>query len=224
MTWLNKEVPREALIPDLRNSMLAQAWLYASKAEDAEVASRTAATSLVRTNPPVQDEGSLAEPQDIGELADAGIRELVGQDFKRHELTNLVTAILRAQAYIADMSSPGSDRGMDIVAGSGPLGFEKPRMCVQVKSGQGPADGTVLRALSGSVQNSGADYGLLVSWGGFTGPTQKEAQQSNYFNIRLWDSQALLNALFAVYARLPADIRARIPIKQIWIVADPRAC
>ena len=129
-----------------------------SKVEDAEIACRTAANSPVCTGSSGQDEDDLAEPQDIGELADAGIRELVGQDFKGHELTNLVTAILRAQGYIADMSRPGSVRGIDIVAGSGPLGFDKPRMCVQVKSGQGPADGTVLRALSGSVQNSEADY------------------------------------------------------------------
>ena len=62
-----------------------------------------------------------------------------------------------------------------------------------------------------------------MSWSGFTPPTNREARESNYFNIRLWDSQGLLDALFAVYNQLPADIRARIPLKQIWIVADPDA-
>ena len=93
-----------------------------------------------------------------------------------------------------------------------------------MRSGQVRADtcGCYGTAVTGRQrQKLGADYGLLVSWGGFTAPTQKEARQSNYFNMRLWDSQALLNALYEVYGRLPADIRARIPIKQIWIVADP---
>ena len=90
-----------------------------------------------------------------------------------------------------------------------------------MKSGGKTTDVTVLRALAGSVKNAGADYGLLVSWSGFTSSTEKEARQSNYFNIRLWDSRKLLNALFEVYDRLPANIRARIPLERIWIVADP---
>ena len=221
--WLNKEVPKEDLAPELRNAMFGQGWLYPWKAENAERRVREAAsgdhfTEKAKAGP---TESGVDEQQDIGELADAKIRERVGQEFQGHELANLVTAILRAQGYVANMSPPGPDGGIDIVAGGGPLGFDKPRMCVQVKSGGKPADVTVLRALAGSVKNSGADYGLLVSWRGFTSSTEREARESNYFNIRLWDSKALIDALFEMYDRLPADIRARIPIKQIWIVADP---
>ncbi len=168
-----------------------------------------------------QPDTEVGESPDVSELAAARIREYVEQHFGGHEFAYLVGAILQAHGYMVEVSPPGPDGGVDIVGGSGPMGFDKPRMCVQVKSGLKSTDPTVLRALAGSVQNSRADYGLLVSWGGFTDSTKREARQSNYFNIRLWDSEAFLNALFAVYDRLPADIRARIPIKQIWIVAEP---
>ena len=221
--WLNKEVPRKSLDSDLSKVMFANPWLFQWKAENAEERIWAAANG---ENGPERAgvesaESGVDEHQNISEQAAEDIRAYVDREFPRHGLAYLVGAILRVQGYVAEVSPAGPDGGIDIVAGSGPLGFDSPRMCVQVKSGLKKTDPTVLRALAGSVQNSRADYGLLVSWGGFTDATLKEARQSNYFNVRLWDSQALLNALFEVYDRLPAEIRARIPLTQIWVVADP---
>ena len=205
--------------------MFAVAWLFQWNAEDAEERAWGAANgeTVPEGTGGESAEVGVDDRQNISEQADYEIRAYVERDFSGHGLTHLVGAILRAQGYVAEVSPAGPDGGIDIVAGSGPLGFDSPRMCVQVKSGLKKTDPTVLRALAGSVQNSRADYGLLISWGGFTDATLREARQSNYFNIRLWDSQALLKALFEVYDRLPAEIRARIPLTQIWIVADPDA-
>ncbi len=60
-----------------------------------------------------------------------------------------------------------------------------------------------------------------MSWGGFTGDTRSEARKSSYFNVRLWDSQAFLNALFQNYDRLPAVLKAELPLKQVWILDEP---
>ena len=209
---------------DLSNSLYSQASIYRPRATNAE--SRFLAAASPENTPPMEPgderpDTDVDESPDINELATTQIREYVEQHFRGHEFAYLVGAVLQLQGYAVEVSPPGPDGGMDIIAGSGPLGFDPPRMCVQVKSGLKGIDPTVLRALAGRVQNSRADYGLLVSWGGFTDSTKREARQSNYFNIRLWDSEAFLNALFTVYDRLPADIRARIPIKQIWIVAEP---
>ena len=106
-----------------------------------------------------------------------------------------------------------------MLAGRGGLGLEAPRICVQVKSGVTSADVTVLRTLQGTMSSFGADYGLLVSWGGFTGPARKEAQQS-YFKIRLWDQGDLVDALFSVYDKLRADIRAELPLERIWTLVQ----
>ena len=73
------------------------------------------------------------------------------------------------------------------------------------------------------LKSFGADYGLFVSWSGFTPPAKSEARKSAYFNVRLWDSEAFLNSLFEHYDRLPASLRAELPIRQIWILDEPDA-
>src|SRR3990170_9037384 len=114
------------------------------------------------------------------------------------------------------MSPPGPDGGVDIVAGAVPLGLGEPRIVVQVKSGDGPADVSVLRTLKGVMADYRADQGLLVVWGGFKDTLIREAR-NDYFKLRLWDQEELLEALFAEYERL--DLRAELPLKRIWTVA-----
>lgn len=77
---------------------------------------------------------------DLEELARDQIAQLIAARLKGHGLTRLVDAILRAQGYTTYRSQEGPDGGVDILAGSGPLGFGSPRMCVQVKSGDGLID------------------------------------------------------------------------------------
>ena len=132
-----------------------------------------------------------------------------------------MAAVLQTQGYAVEVTPPGPDGGVDIVVGSGPMGFDPPRICVQVKSGVQTAKVNVLRELEGIIKNFGADFGLLVSWGGFTGDTLREARKSTYFNVRLWDSEAFLNSLFENYDRLPAALKAELPLKQVWILDEP---
>ena len=65
------------------------------------------------------------------------ILKFIQANFKSHDLARLVDAVLRAQGYKTEVSPPGPDGGVDILAGSGALGFDQPRLCVQVKSGSG---------------------------------------------------------------------------------------
>jgi restriction system protein len=95
------------------------------------------------------------------------------------------------------------------------MGFESPRICVQVKSSQSPVDVTVLRNLQGILKNFGADQGLLVSWGGFNKAVLEEASR-NFFTIRLWDSSTLLQAITRNYDRLPESLQAELPLKRVW--------
>ena len=64
------------------------------------------------------------------------------------------------------------------------MGFESPRLCVQVKSGDLPSDVKVLRELQGVMKNYQAEQELIVSWGGFKGTVYKEARRL-FFEIRL---------------------------------------
>ena len=95
------------------------------------------------------------------------------------------------------------------------MGFNEPRICVQVKSSQTPIDVTVLRGLQGTMSNFGAKQGLLVSWGGFTKAVLDESRLS-FFTVRLWDSDNLIKAILTNFDKLSDSLQAELPLKRIW--------
>ena len=38
----------------------------------------------------------------------------------------------------------------------------------------------------------------------------------DFFQLRLWDSEALLDEILAVYDKLSSDIQAELPLKKVW--------
>lgn len=87
---------------------------------------------------PLTDEAT--EDTNLEELARDQIAQLISARFKGHGLTRLVEGILKAQGYTTYRSPEGADGGADILAGTGPLGFGSPRLCVEVKSENNPID------------------------------------------------------------------------------------
>lgn len=226
--WINQEVPRNLLPSDLKTSLGAILTVFQLRSGGAESRLRDLAEAK-----PLEDEASFVpdsidglppdlEPLlDLSEVGNNQVRDLIERKFPDHEFTYLVAAVLKAQGYGVEVAPRGPDGGVDIVAGGGPMAFDPPRICVQVKSGSKEVDVHVLRELAGTVKNFGADYGLLVSWGGFNRAARREARQSNYFNLRLWNSQAFLEKLFENYDRLPSALKAELPLKQIWVLDEP---
>ena len=153
----------------------------------------------------------------IEELALDQIRNYINQKFKGHRLTELVAAILTAKGYKVRVAPEGPDGGIDILAGSGELGFDPPRIAVQVKSGDNPADIKAIRELQGAMKNFKADYGLFVSWAGFKSSVEKEKARL-FFEIRLWSSDDLLKEIFHLYDKLPDELQAELPLKRIWVL------
>lgn len=154
---------------------------------------------------------------DLEQIARDQIEKRLASHFTGHDLTKLVAAILQAQGMKVHMSPPGADGGIDIVAGSGPLGLESPRIVVQVKSGNYIVPHTDLQSLIGTVQDTQADYALLVSWNGFTAPVRQRANEL-YFRVRFWGRQQILDNLFATYDQLPEEIRAELPLRRTWML------
>ena len=172
--------------------------------------------AAIKSTAPVTDEA--AEDTDLEELARDQIAQLIAARFKGHGLTRLVEAILKAQGYTTYRSPEGADGGADILAGSGPLGFGSPRLCVEVKSESTPIDRPTVDKLLGAVSKFGADEGLFVSWSGFKSNVHKELAAS-FFRVRLWTQKELLEQLFAHYDHLDEDLKAELPLKRIWTVA-----
>ena len=224
--WLARDLPRSRFDKDLLFSFGSFLGVSTVTRHDAEA--RVEAVLAGKVVPPLPPgpepvAETTTEGRDFARDAKDDIVDLVRSRFKGHDLARLVDAILRAQGYVTHVSPPGPDGGVDIVAGAIPLGFGQPRIVVQVKSGDGPADVTVLRSLKGTMTDFRADQGLLVAWGGFKDTLIREAR-NDYFKLRLWDQEGLLDALFAAYDRLDEDVRAELPLKRIWTVArDPLA-
>lgn len=156
-----------------------------------------------------------AAPIDIEEYATQEIREFVASRFHGHELERLVEAVLVAKGYVVQRTQRGADGGVDLVAGSGPMGFDPPRIAVQVKSGDSPVDISVLRELQGVKKQFGADHALIVAWGGYRGSFNKESMQC-FFEVRVWTGDDLLRELTAVYDHLPEEFRAELPLKRVF--------
>jgi restriction system protein len=156
---------------------------------------------------------------DLEQIARDQIAKVISVKYTGHGMARLVEALLNAQGYITFLSPEGADKGVDILAAAGPLGFASPRICVQVKSGDSPVDRPTLDQLIGAMQNFKADRGLLVSWAGFKSSVERERPQQ-FFNVRLWDQAAFISELLAVYDRLPDEVRADLPLKRIWTITS----
>lgn len=222
--WLKTDIPRTRFDQDVLYTFGSSMTFSRAERNNAEQRIRrivdTPASAGLRSTPaPVREPPAEApEEQDIEQHARDRIVGYVGRRFRGHELARLVDAILRAQGFVTRRSDPGPDGGADIVAGSGPMGYGAPRLCVQVKSSDSPADVTVYRGLKGTMQSFGAEQGLLVSWGGFKDTVRREAQ-TDFFRVRLWDSEDLLDAILANYEHLGEETQATLPLKRIWTVA-----
>jgi restriction system protein len=168
--WLKTDIPRSAFDPDLLSSFGALMTVCQISRNHAE--NRIRALAQAAASPtPSPGAGATADaetvPVDLGQSAEDRIRQFIEQKFKGHGLSRIVNAVLEATGYTTQVSRPGPDGGVDIIAGRGAMGFETPRLCVQVKSGSGPVGVEVLRGLHGTMKAFGAELGLLVSWGGF---------------------------------------------------------
>ncbi len=228
--WVRKDIARTSFDSDLRFSFGSSLTVFKVERNHAEQRVR-ALISGKAVPPSTGTSASVATSVDgvadvtaidVEQYASDQIVAHIQQKFKGHEMANLVAAVLAIQGYQTQPSTPGADGGVDILAGRGPMGFDPPRLCVQVKSEAGPVDVKILHELQGVLKNFGAEQGLLVAWGGFKETTRKEARQ-HYFEIRLWDSGDLLKAVLANYDALPADVQAALPLKRIWTLVPTDA-
>lgn len=216
--WI-KELPRNSFDQDLLRSFgtpTRVCEIYRNNSEERIRAILEAGSDL--TPPPQEIPQEMMEEEAIGDLEQQAMDQIVqyiGRNFTGHRLARLAAALLEAQGYRVEVSSEGPDGGVDIIAGMGPMGFDPPRLCVQVKSGSQIVDVKVLRELHGVISRFGADRGLLISWGGFRRSVYTEARQM-FFQIRLWDSGQFVDNLLAYYDRLPDEIKAELPLKRIW--------
>jgi len=225
--WLREDVPPDAFDQDLLYSFgafLTFGQVQRQKAEErvrAALAVEVGSSSMlpVKLSPSEDDDADAGQAPDVEQIGLEQVRQLVTQRFAGHDLTDLVADVLRAQGFTGvSTSPPGADRGVDILAGHGPLGLDAPRLAVQVKTGQ--AGVNEFRQLRGTMADFRAEHGLLVAWSGFKGTVKVESRPS-HFTVRLWDAEDLLREIFANYDDMSSRIRGRLGLKRVWAAADP---
>lgn len=173
------------------------------------------------------------EPDDVEELDDSLqdleryardlISKRISQRFKAHKFERLVDELLQAQGYVTERTTAGADGGVDIVVGRGPMGFDEPRIAVQVKGGEGPEDFRAVRELQGVLRNFNVQRGLFVSWGGFRSSVTS-AKRNLFFEVRVWTADDVIDAVLENYDRLSDQTKSELPLMRIWtLVPSPEA-
>jgi len=221
--WIQQDIPRSRFDQDLLYSLGAFMTVCRIQRNNAE--ERIKAILEGKSPPPVTgaDEAEEVTDERIGQLLDLAdnastqISSWIAQKFTGHRLADLVSAILEAQGYVTEVSKPGPDGGVDIIAGRGPMGFDPPRLLVQVKGGDVQQDIKILRELKGIMKDFRAEQGLLVAWGGFKRTVLTNARQ-DFFELRLWDAGDVVENVLRYYESFPEELKADLPLKRIWVL------
>lgn len=234
--WLKTDISKSVLKQDLRYQLGSALTVFEVGNNDAayrlelvmagkpDPGARSAMNTGTTRSPavpqedPVEGVGAI----NLAEVAQDEIAKRLQEDFKGHELSELVEALLTAEGFKCRNSPPGADGGVDVLAGMGPLGMDSPKLVVQVKSQTGAVSDTVLQQLNGAIHRFQADQGLLVTFGGVTGPA-KAYLETQYFNIRVWTIDDIIQSIYKHYPALDNEMKARLPLKQIWVPIDPDA-
>ncbi len=228
--WLETDIPRTNFDQDILNSLGAFTTICQIKRNDSEARVRSMQANqwksagiqpkliTVEEADETTDETTTVN-LDLEQIGRDQIARLIYSKYTSHGMEYLVEAILNAQGFTTHHSDKGPDGGIDLLAAPGPLGFGQPRICVQVKSQDSPLERVVLDQLVGTMQNVGADQGLLVCWGGFKSTVKRELPR-HFFKVRMWDQNDLIDEFLVNYDKLDEDLRAEIPLKRIWTVAS----
>lgn len=229
--WLKTDVPKSLLKQDLLYQLGSALTVFEVGNNDAayrlenvmsgkaDPGARSVLNQGAAPSALISPQRDLSEPNEsinLEEVAQDEIARRLQEDFKGHDLSEFVEALLTAEGFKCRNSPPGADGGVDILAGMGPLGMDSPKLVVQVKSQTSAVSDTVLQQLNGAIHRFQADQALLVTFGGVTGQA-KAYLETQYFNIRVWTMDDIIQSIFKHYSALDSETRARLPLKQIWI-------
>lgn len=222
--WVS-DIPRADIDPDLLYSFGSALTVFRVKRNNAEerinqmiFGTKSDGSTQISDSELINSE----EPEqlDIEQLARQQISDFIGRRFKGHKMEKLVADILRAQGFtVRENKKVGADGGADILAGRGPMGFNEPLLCVQVKSTDAAIGSKEYSELKGVMQDFKAEHGLFVSWGGFK-PKVEENARRDFFKIRLWNAEDLVGEIQDVYSSLPKELQADLPMQQVWTLVD----
>ena len=168
--------------------------------------------------PVIEEEEEETPPfyEEIKAQADELIADLISH-LDPYDFQDLVAALLRAMGYRAVSTTPGPDRGVDIIAHPDALGFERPRIKVQVKHRTSTSGGPDMRSFIATLRPD--ENGLFVSTGGFTRDAEIEARGARE-PVTLLDRDGFIRLLLEHYQELEPEYKAQVPLRKVWVPAE----
>lgn len=219
------EIDRDLLTAKAKNSLGSSMTFFRvpdSSATEVLAAQRGMVDAPTPTRPPqlVQPgEDAEDEPDDeqnLFEDTEARALEFLKDRISRldwSQMQDLIAGILRAMGYKTRIAKPGADRGADIVASPDGLGFENPRIVVEVKHRSGQMGSKEVRSFLGGRHKD--DRGLYVSTGGFTKDARYEGDRAG-IPVTLWGLDDVVRTLIEYYEQLDNETRQLVPLKKIY--------
>jgi len=217
--WIEKDIPRGHFPTDILYQLGGFKDIF-----NADGVEKVFHTMADNDWAPTKDDDSSYEQTNelialLQEISRDQIAQLIRNKFKGHRLAKLVKALMEAKGYSTHMGSndeAGSD--LDILAAKGGMGFDDDsRICIQVRADDLPV--ATLDKFLGTMNDVGANYGLLVSWGGFKSNVEQE-RSNEFFRVRLWNQNDLIDQVLAHYEELDNYIKGEIPLKSFWTIAS----
>lgn len=153
----------------------------------------------------------------ISELTRDYILQTFQTDLKGHPFAQFCGWVLEALGYTAQVSRPGADQGIDIVATEDPLGVKRPLLKVQCKSGLGAVGSPEVQALNGTLAEN--ELGLFVAIGGFTSQARQAA--SGMPKMRLLGPDDFVDPVLDHYADLPDEAKEALRLRRVWVPDRP---
>ena len=210
--WL-KKISRDIVSQQMRNSLggLQAVYKITDHIKEVEKLLELEKTKVTPEEPqPPYHEEVIAKASEM-------ISDLLNE-ISPYELQGLVAALLRALGFQTRVSQPGPDGGIDIRAFPDALGFQTPRIRVQVKHRKGSASAPEVQQLAGATK--GDNYnGLFVSTGGFT--NQAVSEGGKHPHITLMDRDEFIDLLREHYEKLEPEYQAMVPLTKVYIPSLP---
>ncbi len=122
--------------------------------------------------------------------------------------------------YVDFVSPPGKDGGIDIIAFRDPLGFEKPRIKVQVKNYKenNKIDVKPIRELRGLL-NANEHIGMFITSSSFTKDAESFARHSD-IHIKLINREDLIDLWQEYYTKMTEEEKAYMPLHPIYFLGS----
>lgn len=216
--WLRTELPRSLFSQGCLYELGAAMSVFKVKTHRLEILEKAGLADEAEgfdDSTPEADSTPEDEPtaERISELTRDYILQTFETDLKGHPFAQFCGWVLEALGYTAQVSRPGADQGIDIVATEDPLGVKRPLLKVQCKSGSGAIGSPEVQALNGTLAEN--ELGLFVAIGGFTGQARQAA--SGMPKMRLLGPDDFVDLVLDHYADLPDEAKEALRLRRVWV-------